>query len=293
MRRTEHDLLQAANHGGDLGGSVADPECQRGAVDLHALARHDLRLAIERLMIGKAADHDIGDHRLGRQAALDQARRHGLLYYDVRATAAGEFWPPCDQHPVLRRDYVEPLGAVLADLNHRRVAAWARCVVWRQHDFDTWEVLRQRTAAGAPPFRLLAPQGRIAVFDFGRALRDRGLDILKTEGELFLRQPLGFPTELHPLQLQQQCLKPLAVGGERVALRYGRVPLHDSRIAFRHHRQHQRPQCRGFGRQITGCWRSGARHAPILSGNARRGNRFCRLHARPVEAVEQRRILDR
>ena len=57
-----------------LGGCRADPLRQRRALDRHALARQDLRLPVERLMVGILRHHDIGDEGLGRQPALDQPR---------------------------------------------------------------------------------------------------------------------------------------------------------------------------------------------------------------------------
>jgi hypothetical protein len=182
----QHGLLQAAHHRRDLGGGVADPGRQRRAVDLHPLAGHHLRLPIQRLMVGEAADHDVGDHRLGRQAALDQAWRRGLLHHHARAGAASKLRPPGDQHAVLRRDHVEPLGAVLADLDHHRLTARAGGVGRPQHHFDARQMGGQCAAAGTPFLYPRAPQHGIASLGFGRGLRNRGLKVLKAERELLL-----------------------------------------------------------------------------------------------------------
>jgi hypothetical protein len=45
---------------------------------------------------------------------------------------------------------IQPLGGVVADYRHRRLAAWARGVLRRQRHLDPRQVCRQRTAARAP-----------------------------------------------------------------------------------------------------------------------------------------------
>ena len=57
-----------------LGRRRADPLRQRRALDADALAGQDLRLAIERQVIGIFAHDHVGDERFGRQSALDQPR---------------------------------------------------------------------------------------------------------------------------------------------------------------------------------------------------------------------------
>jgi hypothetical protein len=52
-------------------GGSPHPIGQSGAVECYALAGVDLRLAIEREMIGVFADDDVGDQRLGRQSTFD------------------------------------------------------------------------------------------------------------------------------------------------------------------------------------------------------------------------------
>ena len=91
-------------------GGAADPVGQGRAIELDALARIDLRLPIERQMIGVLGDQHLRDRRLGRQAALDQPRRRGRLHDNVLAGPAGVFGPAHDQHPELRRNDVEPLS---------------------------------------------------------------------------------------------------------------------------------------------------------------------------------------
>jgi hypothetical protein len=96
-------------------GGIADPVCQRRAVQVDALTGINLGLAIERQMVGIFGYQDLGDRGLGRKAALDQPCRRRGLDDTILASPAGIFGPPGDQHPELRRDNVQPLTPVLAD----------------------------------------------------------------------------------------------------------------------------------------------------------------------------------
>ena len=78
----------------------SDPIGESRAVEAKALALINLRLAIERRVIGVFGDEHVGDRRLGRQAALDQPRRHRRLDDDVLARAAGVFGPARPNPPL-------------------------------------------------------------------------------------------------------------------------------------------------------------------------------------------------
>ena len=149
--------------------------------------------------------------RLGGEAALDQPRRRRGLHHDARAGPAGQLRPARHQHPDLRRDHIQPLGAVLANHHHRRPAARAGGVPRFQHHLDPRQVRRQRAAVGAAFRGALMPQGRIALLRTGLALCDRGLQILEAEVQLLLRQSFRLPAELQALQLQQQVPQPLVL----------------------------------------------------------------------------------
>jgi hypothetical protein len=76
---------------------ASDSVVQRRAVKTKLLALVDLSLAIERQMIGVFGNKHVGDRRLGRQAALDEARWGRRLKDDVFARAASVFWPAHDR----------------------------------------------------------------------------------------------------------------------------------------------------------------------------------------------------
>ena len=70
---------------------LADPAGQRRTVQIEARARVDLRLTMQRTMIGILRDQDMDDGALGRQAALDQPSRRQRLDDALLAGPAGIF----------------------------------------------------------------------------------------------------------------------------------------------------------------------------------------------------------
>jgi hypothetical protein len=64
-------------HGPQMEGGAANPVGQRRTVEIDSLAGVDLRLPVERQMIGVFGDEDLRHGRLGWNAALDQSRRRG------------------------------------------------------------------------------------------------------------------------------------------------------------------------------------------------------------------------
>ena len=109
--------------------SASDPIGESRAVKAEALALVNLRLAIERQMVGVFGDEHVGDGRLGRQAALDQPRRRRRLDDDVLASPAGVFGPAHHNHSELRGNDVEPFPEVLADPVQRAFAAGAGLIL--------------------------------------------------------------------------------------------------------------------------------------------------------------------
>jgi hypothetical protein len=205
----QQHLPQPRHHGRNLGSRIPCPERQRGAVELDALARHDLRLAIQRQMVGIAGHQHMRHQRLGRDPALDQARRCRRLHHRAGAAPAGELRSLGHDDPELRRDHVQPLGGVLANHRHRRPAARARGVLGRQRHLNPRQMCRQRTATGPPLGRIVPAQRRVLLLGLGILFGNRLLKGFQTQLQLFLRQPLGAGAEVHARQLQQQMTQPV------------------------------------------------------------------------------------
>jgi hypothetical protein len=89
----ENDLAQPQPERLELGGRIAHPERQDGALDVDTLHEQHLGLPIERQVPGIFGDQHKGDHRLGRQAALDQPFGCRRLNHGIRAGPAGIFGP--------------------------------------------------------------------------------------------------------------------------------------------------------------------------------------------------------
>ena len=70
---------------------TAHPIGQGGTVERDAVARIDLRLAIERRVVGIFGDQYMRDQCLGRDAALDQPLRRRRLHHLASAGLAGIF----------------------------------------------------------------------------------------------------------------------------------------------------------------------------------------------------------
>ena len=215
-------------------GGAADPVGQRRAVEIDALAGVDLRLAIERQVIGVLGDQHLGDRRLGRQAALDQPRRRRRLDDHVLAGAAGVFGPAHDQHPELGGDDVEPLADVLADPVQRARAARAGLVLDVDERLDPRQMRRQRAAVGAPLARALRARRRRLGFGLGRRLRLALLDVFERQQQLVVRQRLGAAAEAVALQILDDLDEPLARGSARRSA---------SPSASRDRREAPRPAC--------------------------------------------------
>ena len=89
-----------------------------------------------------------------------------LRLHDLFAVPAGELGAMGDDHPVLRRHHVEPLGRFLADHMHRLIAAGAVRIVRRKRLMNAWQMGGQRTAL-VPPF----PAAQRRSVSFPRPLR--------------------------------------------------------------------------------------------------------------------------
>jgi len=195
-------LEQALVQGAELGGSTADPVCERRAVELDALASIDLALAVERDVVGILPDQDMSHQGLGRQAALDHPRRCRRLDHGALARPAAIPGPAGDDHPELRRDDVEPLGDILADPVQGAATAGTGLFGRLDHDLFARQVLGQRAAIDTPLLAARRFQRRVGLLFLPLALGERLLEVLQRELQLIgMGGLLGAPPEQGPLQL--------------------------------------------------------------------------------------------
>ena len=80
---------------------LADPVGHGRAVEVDAFTGVDLRLPIERQVVGVLGDQHVRHGRLGRDATLDEAGGRRRLHHDLLARPAGIFRPARHDHPEL------------------------------------------------------------------------------------------------------------------------------------------------------------------------------------------------
>lgn len=214
-------------------GCLADPVGERRPIQVHALARVDLGLAVERKMVGVFADQNMRDGRFGGDTAFNEARRRGRLHHDLLAASAGVFGPARDDHAELGRHDVEALGTILAHDVQHSLAAAAGLVLDVDDLLDTRQVGRQGAPVGtALPGASLARGGIGGVF-YCEALCLDLLGFFQTQKQLIDGKALGPAAEAVALQFLDDLAQPLVLGAlsgkhrlkrDRIAgLRLGRV----------------------------------------------------------------------
>ena len=114
-------------------------------MQIDARAGEDLRLAIQREVVRVLRHQDMRQQPFCRQGALDQAGGRRCLGDPFLAGPAGILRPHGDDHPKLRGNDVEPLGAVFADANHLAATARAECALGLDYFLDPRQVGRQMT----------------------------------------------------------------------------------------------------------------------------------------------------
>ena len=86
----------------------------------------DIGLPVEGQMVAELCDDDLGDQGLARQPGRHHVFARMGLHHRARTAAAGIFGAPGDQHAQLRRDHIEPLEDIFANLRHLAAAAGAQ-----------------------------------------------------------------------------------------------------------------------------------------------------------------------
>ena len=144
--RLLQSLKEPLVHGAEQKGGAPDPIRERRAIKREPLAGKDLSLSIERQMVGVLGHEDVRDGGVGRQSALNQARRDRRLDDHLLARAAGVFGPPHHHNTDLGWHNVEALRDVLANAVEGARAAGAGPVLDIHHGLDP----RQMGGQGAP-----------------------------------------------------------------------------------------------------------------------------------------------
>ena len=90
---------QPLDHRLEVERRLADPSRQRRAVKIEPRAGVDLRLAIERTMVGVLRDEHVDDRALARQRTLDEVRRRRRLGDALLAHPAGVLRPHGHDQP--------------------------------------------------------------------------------------------------------------------------------------------------------------------------------------------------
>jgi hypothetical protein len=122
----------------------------------------DLRLAIQRKMVGVFGHEHLGDGAVRGQPALNQSGRRGGLHHPILTGAAGVLRAADDHNPDLGRHDVEALGHILADAVQGAGAARADRARDVYEGLNPRQVGRQRSAVDPTlggPGRLLGGRG--------------------------------------------------------------------------------------------------------------------------------------
>ena len=189
---------QTLMHWPQVPGRTPNPVRQRRSIKIDALARINLRLPIERQMIGIFGDQDLRDRSLRRDAALDQSRQCRSLRHNLLASPAGVFGAAGDQHTELRGNNVQPLTHVLTDPMQLTMAAGA----FLANQINDLLKARQMSWQRSPvPAACLGASSTFlwrAIVHHGRIDGFRLLKIFKGQQQLVLGQRLSTTAEPAP-----------------------------------------------------------------------------------------------
>jgi hypothetical protein len=125
---------------------LTDPVGERRAGELHALARVDLGLTVQRQVVGVLGDQDVREQARTRAAALDRQGRHGRLR-DRPAGPAAELRADVAVHDEASGDVLDELARVLAE-GTKGLAAVRAVRLWSMDYGLARQMVREGLALG-------------------------------------------------------------------------------------------------------------------------------------------------
>ena len=131
---------------------AAHPGAQGGTIQCDTLAGKDLRLAIQRQMVGIFVDQHMRHQRLGGHAAVNGTLRRWRLHDRLLAGSAAIPRPTYHSDPQLGRHVVKHLHPVFADDVQHVPATGAGLVVDVDHHLDPRQMRRQRSTVALDRF---------------------------------------------------------------------------------------------------------------------------------------------
>lgn len=174
-------------------GCPPDPVCKGGAIQLDALAGINLRLPIERQMIGILGHQHLSDQGLGGNAAFDDTSRCRGLDDRTLTGAAAIARPTGNQNTERGWHNIKAFGYVLTDLVQSSATAWAGLIIYIDKLLDPFEMCGQRAAIGFA-WAIALWAGRSSLTS-GTGCAKCRLNILKAKLELVGIELLGLAAE--------------------------------------------------------------------------------------------------
>lgn len=193
---SQHVLARLFDQWREQMAGVAHPISECGAIKLDAFARKDLRLPIQREVIGKLRDQHMGQQRRPCDATLNRPRWRRRLNDDI-APGARHLDAHMTNHLVGRGHAFKDLGNIFAQL--AQLAAALRTRMFR----GQMRVYLARQVIGQPATRWLGPgcgmRGRTRRYAPGLVR----LKLFELQLQLFnlVRDLLALRAENHPPQL--------------------------------------------------------------------------------------------
>ena len=191
-------------------GGPANPVSKGGTIELDALPSVDLRLSVQRQVIGILGDQHLRDERFGGNAALNDPRWRRGLNNRALAGAAAVAWATRDQHAEGGWYDIEALGHVLADLMQGAAAARASLVLDIDDLLDPLQVCGQRAAVGLA--RAITPGLWRCRFAGSPGVTESRLDIFQAKLKLVGIELLGPRAEPMTHECVDDRLEPLDLG---------------------------------------------------------------------------------